>query len=50
MTEMKLPIAMAELRPALREIIGLGLQHAPYFSVLLSSKHGLTIEVNNREE
>ena len=51
MTEMKLPLAMAELRPALGEIVGLGLrQHAPYFSVLLSSKHGLTIEVNNREE
>ena len=50
MTDMKLPSAMAELRPALGEIVGLGLQRAPYFSVLLSSRHGLTILVDNREE
>ena len=50
MTDMKLPLAMAELRPALGEIVGQGLQRAPYFSVLLSSKHGLTIVVDNREE
>src|SRR6266498_5153450 len=51
MTDLKLPIAMAELRPALGEIIGLGLRRrAPYFSVLLSSRHGLTIVVDNREE
>jgi predicted Zn-dependent protease len=50
MTELKLPEAMAELRPALSEIVGLGLQPAPSFSVLLSSRHGLTITVDNREE
>lgn len=50
MTELKLPTAMAELRPALGEIVGLGLQHAPYFSALLSSRHGLTIVVDHREE
>jgi TldD protein len=41
---------MAELRPALGEIVGQGLQRAPYFSVLLSSSHGLSIRVDNREE
>ena len=50
MTDLKLPMAMAELRPVLREITGLGAQRAPYFSVLLSSRHGLTIVVDNREE
>lgn len=50
MTELKLPTAMAELRPALGEIVGLGLQHAPYFSALLSSRHGLTIVVDHHEE
>ena len=50
MTDLKLPPAMAELRPALGEIVGLGLQRAPYFSVLLSSRHGLSILVDNREE
>ena len=50
MTDMKLPLAMAELRPALGEIVGLGQERAPYFSVLLSSRHGLTILVDNREE
>jgi TldD protein len=50
MTDLKLPIAMAELRPALGGIIELGGQRAPYFSVLLSSRHGLTIVVDNREE
>ena len=28
MTELKLPVAMAELRPALGEIVGMGQQHA----------------------
>jgi TldD protein len=51
MMDLKLPIAMAELRPSLGEIVGLGLrQHAPYLSVLLSARHGLTIVVDNREE
>ncbi len=50
MTELKMPKAMAELRPSLGEIISLGLLRAPYFSVLLSSRHGLTIRLDNREE
>lgn len=50
MTDMKLPSAMAELRPALGKIVGSGLQHAPYFSVLLSSRHGMNIFVDDREE
>lgn len=50
MTEMKLPARMAELRPALREIVHASLRRAPYFSILLSSKHSLSIRVENREE
>jgi len=50
MSELKLPIVMAELRPTLGEIVGLDLQQAPYFSVLLSSRHGLNIVVDNHEE
>ena len=50
MTDMKLPVAMAALRPSLAEIVGLGLQHAPSFSILLSSRHGLNIFVDDREE
>jgi TldD protein len=41
---------MAELRPALGDIVSQGLEQAPYFSALLSSKHGLVISVDNREE
>ncbi len=50
MTDLKLPPAMAELRPALGEIVVQGHEQAPYFSILLSSKHGLIITVDNREE
>jgi len=50
MTDLKLPSAMAELRPALVGIITEGYEQAPYFSVLLSSKQGLQIRVDNREE
>ncbi len=50
MTDLKLPSAMAELRPALGGIVAEGRERAPYFSVLLSSKHGLQITVDNREE
>lgn len=51
MLDLKLPVAMADLRPSLGEIVEMGLGgHAPYFSVLLSSTHGLTIVVDNREE
>lgn len=50
MTDLKLPSAMAELRPALGEIVTQGQGQAPYFTALLSSKHGLIITVDNREE
>ncbi|HLO15229.1 MAG TPA: hypothetical protein VK206_10395, partial [Anaerolineales bacterium] len=50
MTDLKLPSAMAELRPVLGEIVTQGQERAPYFSILLSSKDGLQIEVDNREE
>lgn len=50
MTDLKLPAAMSELRPALTDIINQGQDRAPYFSALLSSKHGLRITVENREE
>jgi len=50
MTDLKLPSAMAELRPALGRIVAESQEQAPYFSVLLSSKNGLQIAVDNREE
>lgn len=50
MTGLRLPDAMAELRPSLGEIIAQGREFAPYFTALLSYKHGLTIHVDNREE
>lgn len=50
MTDLKLPQAMAELRPALGGIVSQGREQAPYFAILLSSKHGLQITVDNREE
>ncbi|HMB25008.1 MAG TPA: hypothetical protein VKP08_19335, partial [Anaerolineales bacterium] len=50
MTDLKLPAAMAELRPALGNIVAQGQEQAPYFAVLLSSKHGLQITIDNREE
>src|SRR5512140_228981 len=50
MTDLQLPSAMAELRPALGKIIAQGREQAPYFAILLSSKHGLQISVDNREE
>ncbi len=50
MTDLKLPMAMLELRPALGNIVAEARERAPYFSVLLSSKHGLQIVVDNREE
>ncbi len=50
MTDLKLPSAMAELRPHMGEIVGSGLQRAPDFSVLLSSRHGINIFVDDREE
>jgi len=50
MTELILPAPMTELRPSLANIVGQGKTQAPYFSVLLSSKSGLQIVVDNREE
>jgi TldD protein len=50
MTDLKLPPAMAELRPTLPGIIAQGQERVPYFSVLLSNRSGLDIVVNNREE
>jgi TldD protein len=50
MTDLKLPSAMAELRPALGKVVTEGQERAPYFSVLLSSKYGLQIVIDNREE
>lgn len=50
MTDLQLPSAMAELRPGLGEIVQQGNQQTPYFAALLSSKHGLVITVDNREE
>ncbi len=50
MTDLKMPSAMAELRPALGEIVAQSQGKAPYFAILLSSKHGLIINVDNREE
>jgi TldD protein len=41
---------MADLRPVLGEIIAQARELAPYFTVLLSSKQGLTIQIDNREE
>jgi TldD protein len=41
---------MADLRPALGGIVAQGHEQAPYFTILLSSKHGLTIQIDNREE
>ncbi len=50
MTEIKMPAAMAELRPGLGEIVSLGQEQAPYFAALLSSRHGLRIVIDNREQ
>ena len=50
MTDLRLPSDMADLRPALGEIVAQGREKAPYFTVLLSSKHGFSIQVDNREE
>ena len=50
MTELRLPSNMADLRSALGEIVAQGREHAPYFTALLSSKQGLQIQIDNREE
>ena len=50
MTDLRLPSEMAELRSSLAEIVAEGREQAPYFTALLSSKHGLQIQIDNREE
>ena len=50
MTDLKLPPPMADLRPSLRDIVSQGAAKAPYFTALLSSKSGLNIRIDNREE
>jgi TldD protein len=50
MTDLRWPSDMAELRPFLGEILAEGREQAPYFTALLSSKHGLQIQIDNREE
>src|SRR5688572_20670345 len=50
MTDLRMPGDMADLRPALGRIVAQGREQAPYFTALLSSKHGLTIQIDNREE
>jgi TldD protein len=50
MPDLRLPSNMADLRPALGGIGAQARERAPYFTVLLSSKHGLTIQIDNREE
>ena len=50
MTDLRLPTDMAQLRSSLGEIVAEGREQAPYFTALLSSKHGLEIQIDNREE
>lgn len=50
MSEIKLPQAMAELRRGLPDVVAAGQEKAPYFAALLSSKQGVRMFVDNREE
>lgn len=50
MKDLKMRSAMAELRPTLGEIVVQSQKQAPYFVILLSSKHGLQITVDHRKE
>lgn len=50
MTNLKLPADMAALRPELSKIVAQSQKQAPYFSALLSSKEGIRISVDNREQ
>ena len=50
MPDLKLPPAMAALRPALGGIVEALEARAPYGAVLLSAKQGLRMQVDNREE
>lgn len=50
MPELILPTPISDLRPSLANVVAQGKKRAPYFSALLSSKSGLQISVDNREE
>src|SRR4030095_5933823 len=50
MTDLRLPANMADLRPALGGIVAQARERAPYFTVLLSSKQGLTLQIDNGEQ
>lgn len=50
MAKLKLPADMAALRPELGKIVAQAETQAPYFSTLLSSKQGIKITVDNREQ
>jgi TldD protein len=50
MAKLQLPPDMAELRPALAGMVTQAQKQAPYVSALLSSKQGLKITVDNREQ
>lgn len=50
MPNLNLPTPMATLRPALPDLVSYGQKKAPYFAVFLSSKQGLRIAKDNREE
>lgn len=50
MSDPKLPQAMAELRTSLPSIVTAGQEKAPYFATLLTSKQGVRMFVDNREE
>lgn len=50
MSELKLPTAMAELRPSLPGVVEKAEKAAPYFAALLASRQGMRITIDNREE
>jgi TldD protein len=50
MTDIRLPQAMAALRPRLAQIVGGVEARLPYGAALLSAKYGLRISVSDREE
>ncbi len=50
MAEMKMPQAMQDLRPRLKQILETAGDRAPQLSGLLASRGGVSIRVDNREE
>lgn len=50
MPDPNLPLPMADLRPSLPTLVSAARQKAPYFSTLLSSRQGMGIRVDNRQE